>query len=302
MQSPEMTQNEKVFRFGIAGWLYPDWNGYVYESTQKNKLHFVANFVDVIEINNTFYKQPDSKTIETWINQIKDLDNKKFTIKLHQSITHEEYFDKNKVIKFKEGIMPLIETNLLTHILAQLPPWFDFTPKQCQRLQQISESIQITDKIPIVFELRHDSWNTPEAISYLKKIKAIIAAIDSPVMDSTFIPPCELMGTNPYLRLHGRNKDAWFNKNAGRDNVYNYLYNQREIESLANTLLTLAGNANTVTLIANNHYKGKELVNTLELKARITGKRVRIPPLLITKYPHLKDICENEINEQQNLF
>ena len=43
--------------------------------------------------------------------------------------------------------------------------------------------------------------------------------------------------------------------------------------------------------MANNHYQGKEAVNALEIKARIEGRRVPVPPGLIERYPRLSRIA-----------
>ena len=45
------------------------------------------------------------------------------------------------------------------------------------------------------------------------------------------------------------------------------------------------------TLVANNHYQGKEMVNALQLKALLTGQRVPVPALLSERYPELKAIA-----------
>ena len=43
-------------------------------------------------------------------------------------------------------------------------------------------------------------------------------------------------------------------------------------------------------VVTNNHYLGKAVVNALDIKALLTGGKVRGPAILTEKYPHLKEI------------
>ena len=47
----------------------------------------------------------------------------------------------------------------------------------------------------------------------------------------------------------------------------------------------------SLTMIANNHYQGKEAVNILQIKSRLTGRKVPVPPLLAERYPDLREIA-----------
>ena len=93
------------------------------------------------------------------------------------------------------------------------------------------------------------------------------------------------------MRLHGRNRKAWFNAEAGRDETYDYLYSPREIERIKERAASLALSYETLTIVANNHYRGKEVANALELKHLFTGKKVDVPPALLEEYPRLREIA-----------
>jgi len=41
----------------------------------------------------------------------------------------------------------------------------------------------------------------------------------------------------------------------------------------------------------NNHYRGQAVVNALQLKSALSGKKVRVPELLAEQYPVLKKIA-----------
>ena len=46
-----------------------------------------------------------------------------------------------------------------------------------------------------------------------------------------------------------------------------------------------------LTVIANNHYRGAELANAIELKALVSGERQVVPEGLLRAYPNLASIA-----------
>jgi hypothetical protein len=54
-------------------------------------------------------------------------------------------------------------------------------------------------------------------------------------------------------------------------------------------------------VIANNHYQGKEVANSLMLKFMYTKKKSRAPKSLIKRYAELKEFCE-PVEKQTELF
>jgi uncharacterized protein YecE (DUF72 family) len=95
------------------------------------------------------------------------------------------------------------------------------------------------------------------------------------------------------MRLHGRNAAAWFSKDAGRDQTYNYLYHGGELDEIARRATKLAGMSASLTMIANNHYQGKEAVNILQIKSMITKQKLRVPPMLLERYPELSEAADS---------
>jgi hypothetical protein len=49
-----------------------------------------------------------------------------------------------------------------------------------------------------------------------------------------------------------------------------------------------------LTVIANNHYRGAELANAIELKALVTGQKQPVPEGLLKTYPRLAKIAIND--------
>jgi len=273
---------------GIAGWSYPDWDGYVYTPGTRDKLRFIAGYVDMIEINSTFYRPPDTGTVKSWVRRTDDLSGFFFTAKLHQDVTHRGLLDSAMVTAFHTGFEPMTERGTLRHLLAQFRYDFIDTPETREHLKKIRKAFG--DITNLTFELRHNSWQLPEALKFLGSLNAAVANLDYPLARNSFSLRACRLGEHAYLRLHGRNVKAWFNRKAGRDETYNYCYSGKELEGIKDRAVDLAEMSKTLTLVANNHYQGKEVVNALQLKAMIKRTKVGVPPKLLEKYPQLEEI------------
>lgn len=274
---------------GIAGWSYPDWKGYVYPATGlKEPLRYLMPYVDMIEINSTFYSPPAARNAAHWAQCAAEFPGFFFSAKLHQEVTHQGVIRPERVEEFQRGLDPLAQAGRLRHLLAQFRYDFRDTPGTRTHLQQIRA--QFGGLAGLVLELRHSSWQAPDAMAFLAGLGVTVANLDYPLGRDSFAVPLCTIGRHAYLRLHGRNRQAWFSKDAGRDETYNYMYSGDELKALYQRGLDLAVRSETVTIVANNHYQGKELVNALQLKARFAGGPVPVPPVLRQRYPELEEI------------
>ncbi len=288
-----------TIRCGVAGWLYPDWKGYVYEAAERDPLRFVAGFVDVIEINSTFYRPASPSAAQSWLHRTADRPVS-FSAKLHQDITHLGHLDPGTLRAVRAGMEPLAAAGRLSHLLAQFRYDFADSPANRAWLSHLHDAFG--DLAVLAFELRHASWERPDAQHALLERGATIVHLDYPLARDSFAVEAAALGDHAYLRLHGRNADAWFSRGAGRDQRYDYLYSEREMDRLAERATQIAALSKTLTLVANNHYRGKEMVNAMEARARLQGRRVPVPPLLAERYPRLNAIAEPGAGRQPGLF
>lgn len=285
---PTQADLSERIRVGIAGWSYPDWEGYVYPPGTTDKLRYVAQFVDVVEINSTFYRPPDARTAASWVRRVADLPDFRFTAKLSQEVTHKGQISEATVRAFHEGLHPLADSGRLTHVLAQFKWDFVDKPEARHHLEAIRAGFG--DMAQLALELRSRTWQEEGALAFLRGLGVTVANLDYPQSRDAFsLRLCDV-GEDAYLRLHGRNAKAWFSKDAGRDETYNYLYSSEELTDIVDRAVALAKMSRSLTLVANNHYQGKEVLNALEIKARITGRPVQAPPDLVKRYPRLRDV------------
>jgi uncharacterized protein YecE (DUF72 family) len=275
---------------GVAGWSYPDWVGTVYPRSIRDPLRYLSDFVDCLEINSTFYRPATVKSAARWAEVALGKPGFGFTVKIHKDFTHSDQplaaaFQK----AFGDGIEPLMEAGVCRGLLAQFRYDFDDQPVHRDRLRMIRD--QFGARSPLYAEVRHGSWERVDALAFLAETGFIPVHLDYPTgrdsFDLNFCPAA----SSAYFRLHGRNREAWFSKTAGRDETYDYLYSGTELSQIGQRLDDIAKQAPTVTVILNNHFRGKQLANALQLKNRVTGERQKVPPLLLKTYPVLAEVA-----------
>ena len=273
---------------GIAGWSYPDWNRIVYTKTGIDQLKFVSSFVDCIEINNTFYRPPVERNSLSWLNRTSAKEDFFFTAKLHRDFTHEGKIDPDMVRQFHKGFEPLLAEGKLKRLLIQFRYDFADTKQNRNHLSEIVNNF--TDKFDLAVEVRHKSWENPDALDFLNQLGVAVCNLDYPTSSNSFDLQQCTVGKTGYFRMHGRNTEKWFSK-AGRDETYDYYYNDAELNQIKQRITALAEALESLTVVANNHYRGAELANAIELKAALTGQKQPVPEGLLKAYPQLSKIA-----------
>jgi len=278
-------------RVGPAGWSYPDWKGVVYPPSPGSKfepLTYLSAYFDLIEVNVTFYRSLSPRITAAWIKKIAGNQDFRFSVKLFRKFTHEtDTLAAGEEKLWKAGIEPLLEAGRLGALLAQFPYSFHYGEDAREYLYRLQRSF---DGYPLVVEVRHRSWDRKEVVHFFKDLGVGFCNIDQPQVSYSF--PASSLVTSPiaYLRLHGRNVRDWFRKSAGRDDRYNYLYLEPELQEWVNRIHRISSSAQEAYVVTNNHYRGQAVCNALQLKSMLEGCRVPIPDSLLPFYPQLSNI------------
>lgn len=284
-------KTKSVVRVGPAGWSYQDWEGVVYPSPRGkhfDPLTYLTHYFDVIEINSTFYHPPLSRNSLSWLKRTAHNPDFRFTVKLYRNFTHERAkLLPEEEAQWQAGLEPLLNAGKLGAVLAQFPYSFHNTEENQEYLFHLREKFP---HYPLIIEIRHRSWDRPEVFRFLKDTGMGFCNIDQPQVSYSTPPTAQVTSRVAYVRLHGRNVRDWFRKDAGRDDRYNYLYTEPELKEWLKRIRTLQEEAREVYVIANNHYRGQAVCNSLQLKAMLDQRRVPVPAPLLPLYPQLKKI------------
>jgi uncharacterized protein YecE (DUF72 family) len=276
-----------MIRFGTAGWMYKDWEGIVYPAdkpTGFDPLHFLAQYFTTVEVNSTFYGPALPKTAEKWIARVSDFPDFRFTAKLWKRFTHERKtaWTRAEVKEARGAFDKLMKADKLGALLLQFPWSFKRTDEEREWLDDLTRTFSA---FPLVLEVRHSSWNTPDFYESLAERGIGFVNIDQPLFHHSIKPSASVTSSIGYIRVHGRNYKDWFRKGAGVEARYDYLYSREELAPWAERAKEVASVAEETYVVTNNHYKGKAAANAVMLKSLVTGKKSDAPATLVDTYP-----------------
>ena len=157
------------FHVGTSGYNYPEWKGTFYPKdlpASKMLPYYVERFTTV-EINNTFYRMPNAKTVTGWGAAAPA--GFTFVLKAPQKITH---FSRLRDVAQPLGFFCETAQTLgdkLGPLFFQLPPNFK---KATDRLADVLA--KLPPALRVAFEFRHESWFDDEVYALLRARNAAL--------------------------------------------------------------------------------------------------------------------------------
>lgn len=255
-----------AFRVGCSGWNYKHWrdNFYPPEVPVRNWFAHYAQVFDTVEINNTFYRLPESPTFEAWRDRAPG--DFLYAIKASRFITHLK-----RLREPEEPVSRLFERacQLQAHlgpVLYQLPANFhcdltrldDFLALLPRTLGEINGT-PADHAIRHVFEFRHPSWYVEETQALLRAHGAVMCLHDK--AGSAIVEPVDAPFV--YVRFHGP-QGRYFGR-----------YDLRRMEWWAAQLAAQWCAGRDVFAYFNNDPDGMAVINAQELRAMLIAATER---------------------------
>ena len=250
---------KKNIFLGTSGYSYDDWVGAFYQpGTKKNQmLEYYQYFFPAVELNYTYYSMPRPSTLFQIRNKAPYM---KFSVKAHQSMTHDRRAIRQDWKDFSDAMMVLSDTGQLAAVLFQFPYSFKCIQENFRYLDEICEYF---DAMQLVFEFRHASWHHETTYEYARRRNVTVCSVDAPKLPGLAGSVVFASRTLAYYRLHGRNTQNWFE--GDNTTRYDYTYTDEEIHEIVHHILTLASHADTVYLFGNNHPRGQAIETVIHL-------------------------------------
>ena len=177
---------------GTSGYSYKEWKGPFYpkEVPAKKFLSYYAARLATVEINNTFYKMPSAKLVQSWADEAPA--DFIFAVKAPQRITHHK-----RLVECAEPLQLLVDAieplgKKLGPILFQLPPNFK---KDLPRL--LAFLAALPKRWRAAFEFRHESWLGDDTYEALRAAGAALCIADSEKLSTPVVATAKW----GYLRL-----------------------------------------------------------------------------------------------------
>jgi uncharacterized protein YecE (DUF72 family) len=268
---------------GTASWSDPGFveRWYPKKMPAGERLAWYAQHFEMVEVNSSFYSVPDPRLVERWCHHTPD--GFLFDVKLHQLLSRHSAnvkllppalqkqaeadargrvrltpeIEAAMIDEFRRPLEILRANKKMGALLLQLSP--GFSPRKHQLLE-LNDLLGALAGYRIAIELRNRNWvqseNLEKTLEFFRKHSAALVLVDAPTEKHFTIMPPELNAvTNSqlaYLRLHGRDAHAYITGKtvAAR---FNYDYNDKEIDEVAERARDLAKKAKEVHIIFNNN-------------------------------------------------
>jgi uncharacterized protein YecE (DUF72 family) len=193
---------------GTSGYSYKEWKGTFYpeDLPAAKMLPYYAQHFGSVEINNTFYRMPEEKTLTKWASEVPD--GFTFVLKAPQRITHQK-----KLAGAEDDVRHFLDVARvlgpkLGPLLFQLPPYFR---RDLDKLNAFLALVPQESRVAL--EVRHDSWLSDDVYDALRghDVALCISDTDEVPDPDRLIVPTASWG---YLRLRrteypGATLDDW---------------------------------------------------------------------------------------------
>lgn len=290
MTQSNASEPRSVVRFGVSGWDYRDWFGPLYPKPAPKgfrALPLLAQFLDFMEVNATFYHPMGGTVSERWLDETPTAFT--FLVKAWQGWTHRDRPPTGpELLQFREVMDPILSQNRLEGILLQFPPSWRDEPRRREQVLRLRDALA---PARVFVEVRHRSLYQPEFLSFLAEERVDFVNVDLPAVGQLPGPSTINTGPTSFLRLHGRNAPAWKSARATRDERYDYRYSEAEVEELLDTIRRLVARTPRVLVAANNHFAANAPAAAALLRSGWEQRKVEVPSRLIESHPELQQRC-----------
>ena len=254
-----------MIRVGTSGFSYADWKGHFYPPGRKPAefLAFYAGRFDACELNFTYYRMPDARTLDRMV--AKSEGRVEFTLKAFQTMTHSRDASREDVLAFTDALAPLREAGVFGGLLLQFP----FSFKRESASEAYIEGLAGTlregwAEIPLVVEFRHRSWVADDAYGWLRARGLAFCCVDEPRVGNLMPPVALATGPLGYVRFHGRNAQKWWQHEKASER-YDYLYSDAELREWLPRIRAVESASSKTFVFFNNHFQAKAAVNAERL-------------------------------------
>jgi uncharacterized protein YecE (DUF72 family) len=185
-----------TFRAGTSGFAYPDWAPAFYPVGLRaaDRLAFYARRLRSCELNNTYYRRPSARLLETWRDAAPE--GFRFVVKAQKGATFRllrgDATALDDTVAWLTADLPALGDRLGA-VLLRVP---DPMPRDDARLAAILGAWPRT--IPLVMEARDPSWHVDETFAALAAAGGSLCATD---LDDGPEPDLRRLGGPLYLRL-----------------------------------------------------------------------------------------------------
>lgn len=256
---------------GLRGRFYPE------ALAPRDMLPYYAQHFRLVEMDSTFYHMPSERNSRLWAQRTPP--GFIFDVKAYRRLTRhdrEQEATEEDFGRFGSALRPLADAGRLGVVLFQFPPWFRRAAENFAYLRQCRDRLP---DYPLAVEFRHGSWLWPSVaegtLRFLRDHGLAFVSVDEPQFPGgRTVPPLAAATADiAVVRFHGRNREAWFQKDITAEERFNYLYRPEELAEWVPKIVSLAQQARQVHALMNNCYHDFAFRNARDLAGLLAAAR-----------------------------
>ena len=187
---------------GTSGWAYKEWQAkkgtpanpgkpafYPADLPQKRFLEHYATKLGAVEINATYHRRQEETTLKNWVDSVPP--HFRFVVKGHRAITPRA--GAPELLKEFQSDMKSLGPQLAA-IFFQFPLKREGNEEGFERFLS-----DLDGSVPVAFELKHQSWNTPDIAESVAAAGGTLCVSDREGKAPDALPG----GPIGYVRLRG---------------------------------------------------------------------------------------------------
>lgn len=258
-------------RVGTVGYNYRDWAGLFYPAgthqPRRQLTHYLQHF-DACELSQFTHQMPEHERIAHFAAQLKN--DALFFVRLHNTFTHcaDVGLALTVAKHFKKALEPLIDAGRFGGFVAAFPYAFKNTVAARDYVSQLSHALRVHET-PMQLDFRHPTWLTPESFQWMAENNLGCVCVDEPALPGLLPPIVVSTAHRVFIRLHGRNANAWWSGNA--TTRFDYSYSEAELAELKDRYAPLIRDRREVCFLFQNHWQAQSAFNALRWKQLVAS-------------------------------
>ncbi len=277
-------------RIGTCSWsdktMLEAWYPPQVASNAKARLRYYAEHFDTVEADAPFYAIPRPIVAVNWADRTPEgfifhvkafglmtrhaVEERMLPLELRELVTTVDargrVQDPSPALidatfdAFRAFIEPLAQAGKLGGVLMQFSPRVAATDRESmhEHLAYLEYAADRLAGIRLLVEFRHPSWVTGRRLSGTRRFLAdrglTFVSVDAPqIPGRPTMPPVALATTDwAYVRMHGRNREAYIGKHASAADRFDYLYSTEELREWEPKVRELAAETDVTWVMFNN--------------------------------------------------
>lgn len=254
--------------------------------TAEQRLRYYAARFDTVEADSPFYAIPRPSVAQAWAQRTPEgfvfhvkafglltghsVEEQRLSADLRELVMHVDARGRVRDAspdlldaafdEFRTFLDPLVVAGKMGGVLMQFPPWVAATDKHHahETLERLEYAAERLEGVRLLVEFRHPSWvsgrQQAQTMRFLADRGMAYVSVDAPQFPhaSTMPPLAAATADWGYVRMHGRNREAYYGKHASAADRFDYLYTADELAEWVPKVRDLAAQTQTVWVMFNN--------------------------------------------------